>query len=94
MFTLNDKYTDEEGKKFSGICFRVPDFTEYENYFVEYIINSKEEYKVNEIAYKLYGDEKLSWVLDEINHAFSASFYAHGETINYLPYKYLLELGI
>jgi len=94
MFEYSGTYLGADNKKFSGICFGIPDFSIYKNDYVEYIISGAMAYKVNELAYLLYRAENLSWVLDEINHAYDISFYSQGTTIKYLPEKYLINMGI
>ena len=79
---------------FSGICYQTPNFFKYKNLFETYIINSREEFRPDIIAYELYGDDRLSWVLDEVNHFYTLSSYTQGRRIYYLPIEILIGLGI
>ena len=48
----------------------------------------------DKIADKFYGDSSLSWVIDEINGLSNLKDYELNKVIYYLPYKYLIALGI
>jgi hypothetical protein len=94
MNLFDYSYTINETTPFSSICYKTPDFNKYKNFFVTYIISSREEFRPDVIAYELYGDDSLSWVLDEINHVYHPSFYKRNKEIFFLPVDYLIDLGV
>jgi len=93
-FQYNSVLYDEDNKAFSGINFFVPDFTLYESKYIFYKVNIKTQYRPDIIAYEVYGNEDLSWVIDEINNATHPSFYTKDKKIYILPSNYLIGLGI
>jgi len=93
-FNYSTTLTDDVRKEYSGICFNIPKFSDYKNKYSTYIIRTNEEFRPDKISYSLYGDDSLSWVIDEINKTSDFSFYTNGKKIFYLPYDYLIDLGI
>ena len=93
-FTNAPTLKDDDGKEYSGITFSIPNFSVYQNEYKTYLITARTEYRPDKIAWDLYGDDSLSWVIDEINGAGHASFYTKGKEIFYLPPAILLQLGI
>lgn len=57
-------------------------------------ILEKENYRPDKVAYRLFGDPNLSWILDEINSFYSFSDYYLGREIYYLTQQGLLSIGI
>lgn len=53
-----------------------------------------EHYRPDKIAYRLFGDPLLSWILDEINNFYLISDYSAGKEIYYLNELGLLSIGI
>jgi len=85
---------DDDNIKYSGICFGVPDFTKYLSQCKTLIITSRLEYRPDKIAWDLYGDDNLGWVIDEINGAMSPEFYILGKEVKYLLPSILSTLGV
>jgi len=78
----------------SGIAY-IPNFYLYNNYFKKHIIENYEEYRPDKIAYNLWGNQLLSWVLNEINHfTHGIQEYTKGREINYLDTEILRDIGI
>ena len=79
---------------YSGVA-ETPDFSIYEENFLIHTIDATEQYRPDKIAWMLWGDENLSWVLDEINEFVDplTEYYA-GRKIKYLQKSYLEKLGI
>lgn len=93
-FDYSKKFIDDDGKEYSGICFYIPNLSDMKDSFISFTITVEYEFRPDKIAYLLYNDDKLSWVLDEINNINHIKEYEHGKTIFYLPYNILVSAGI
>lgn len=93
-FDFGERFVDEKNIKFKGISFNLPNFFKYKKKFRTHIINNREEFRSDIIAYNRYGDDNLSWVIDEINQATDFSFYTRGKEVYYLQYDILIKLGV
>lgn len=89
-----ETFTDDENISFSGINFNIVNLHLYKNFYSSYIINEKEQYRPDIIAFNLYGDDNLSWIIDEINSVTHPSFYEYGKKIKYLSYGFLMDMGL
>lgn len=93
-FNFNDTFIDEDtNQEYSGICFDVTDFSEYEDYYNKYVVDHPEVYRPDIIAYNLWGDINLAWVLNEINHI-GIKDYTYEKELNYVSEEILISLGI
>ncbi len=93
-FKYAEELIDNYGKKYSGISYNIPDFSKYENEYISYIIRPETEYRSDKIAFEIWGNDQLSWVLDEINNVTHPSFYTVNKEIYYLPLIILFNLGV
>jgi hypothetical protein len=81
-------------QQISGISY-YPDFSIYKNYYKMHVILPEEEYRPDKIAFNLWGDQTMSWVLSAINNFYSGiREYKNGVTIFYVEKDVLRALGI
>jgi hypothetical protein len=71
-----------------------PDFYVYKNYYLKFLIEPKYQFRPDKIAYMLWNNQSLSWVLDAINNFTSLSEYYIAREIYYLNSDFLVSLGI
>ena len=87
-------FVDENNRVFSGIAY-VPDFSLYGSMFKSHTITATEEYRPDKIAFALWGNADVSWVLDEINEFTNGiSSYTHNTVIKYLEKQELIKMGL
>ena len=87
---------DSENKIYSvnSIAY-YPDFYEYRNYYKQHIILPDETYRPDKIAFRLWGNQYLSWVLDVINNfSHGIQEYTIGRSITYIDTTILNSIGI
>lgn len=78
----------------NGIAY-VPDFSLYQQYFLQYTIPAHHEYRPDKISMELYSTPYLDWVLNEINYfTHGIKEYKKNTTINYLDVQILRTIGI
>lgn len=87
---LYDEFTDRD---YSGISKRV-DFPSNSSAYIEYKIQANESFRPDKIAYKFYNNEKLDWIIDEINNFSSLEEYYSSRIIKILKFEILERLGI
>lgn len=93
-FDFNETFIDDDdNQEYSGICFDVTDFSDYEDYFKAYVVDHTEVYRPDIIAYNLWGNINLAWVLNEINHM-EIKDYTYEAEISYVSEEILISLGI
>lgn len=85
---------DEDGKDYAGIAFNVPDFAKYQDKYKQYTVTARTAYRPDKIAWDVYGDDSMSWIIDEINGASHDSFYEQGKVIFFLPASFVNQLGV
>lgn len=80
--------------RISGISY-IPDFYTYSNNYKIHVIENYEEYRPDKIAYNLWSNQLLSWVLNQINFfTHGIKEYTAGKEINYLDANILRDIGI
>ncbi len=77
-----------------GTISYYPDPIKYKSYYKKYKISAAEVYRPDKIAYNLFDDQKLWWVLDIINNFTNLDDYYIGREIYYLDKSYLDKLGL
>jgi len=87
---LYDELTDRD---YSGISETV-DFPSNSSAYIEYKIQANESYRPDKLAYKFYNNEKLDWIIDEINNFSSLEEYYCSRIIKILKFETLERLGI
>ena len=93
-FDFTKTLIDDDNVAYSGVA-QTPDFSIYEDNFKLKVIQAEEQYRPDKIAWKLWNDGDLAWVLDEINNFDgSCQNYETNKTIKYLEKTYLEKLGI
>ena len=85
---------DNDEQEYSGVCFDMIDFSAYEEYYIKYIVDHQETYRPDLIAFNLWGNIDLAWVLNEINNAPTLKYYTYEKEIYYLAEEILVSLGI
>ena len=93
---LSDVF-DEEDKKYiqiNGISYPL-DFSIHKASYKKYVIKPEEQYRPDKLAFNLWGNQKLDWILDEINFfSHGIKEYTAGTEINYLEKEYLRLIGV
>ncbi len=84
---------DDKAVKTVGISY-YPDFYQYKNYYKTLVIVPKFQFRPDKIAYSLWNNQYLTWVLDAINNFHHVSEYYIGRSIYYLEDDFLTNLGI
>lgn len=80
--------------RISGLAYP-PDFYKYSSYYQKHIVENHEEFRPDKIAYNIWGNQLLSWVLNQINYfTHGIQEYTAGREINYLDAEMLRDLGI
>lgn len=78
----------------SGISY-IPDFYQYKENYKTHIIENNEQYRPDRIAYNLWNNQRLTWVLNQINYfTHGIEEYVAGRSINYLDAEILQDIGI
>lgn len=70
------------------------DFYAFKNYYKIHVVLPEEQFRPDKIAYNLWDNQYISWVLDTINNITDLSEYYVGREINYLEEDFLRTLGI
>jgi len=83
---------DIDGKEYSSPSY-FPDFPI--SGYGYHIISPEEQYRADKIAYAIYGDDRLSWVLDVANNFYNGfSEYTSGREIKFPLVEGLIQMGI
>lgn len=61
---------------------------------IESEINSDEQFRPDKVAYRLYNDAQLSWVVDEANNWYHIKEYTIGRKFLYPTETTLIQMGI
>lgn len=77
-------------KNYLGIVSNIQ-FPSNDDSYINYIIENKDEFRPDKIAFRFYGNEKLSWIIDEVNNFFSIKEYYGSRKIKILKTE-ILEL--
>ena len=84
---------DDNNVRFRDIV-NVPSFEKYKDQYKIHTITPQEEYRPDLIAWNLWDNEKLAWILDSINgfiHGYRE--YTSGTQIYYLEADVLQKIG-
>jgi len=93
-FIFNVLNNNDQSQQISGISY-YPDFSIYKNYYKMHIITPEEEYRPDKIAYNLWNNQRVSWILSAINQFYlGIREYKAGRTIFYLELDVLRQLGV
>lgn len=87
IYDLNDNIY------YNGIS-KYPDTSIYKNYYKKFIITPDVSYRPDKIAWKLWGQEDLGWILKIINNFETIKDFKVKIEINYLEYNMLESLGL
>lgn len=90
----SETFEDSIKKNYSGPSFNTPDLAAYSDQYRQYKLDITEVYRPDKIAYELYNNINLSWVLNEINHFTHPRQYTNGLIIYFVPEAILYSLGI